>query len=185
MPSRVKVGHLRVADHLEQGVEADPRPHRAGLEVLGLERLVAGGREVGAERLVDRELGGRRRVRPDEHHLLGEVAQVGDVLVRERAEARADEQLGAQLLAGLHDLDGLLLAEGQGHPVRAGVLRAEDELAEVGGAARHRGVVRERGLALVGVGEEALQRGRGGQVDADEADLLGARLDERLRHAGT
>ena len=48
-----------------------------------------------------------------------------------------------ELLAGLHDLDGLLLAEREGHAVRSGVLRAEDELAEVGGAARDRDVVRE------------------------------------------
>ena len=80
-----------------------------------------------------------------------------------------------ELLAGLHHLDGLLLAEGQRHAVGAGVLRAEDELAEVGGAARHRDVVGEGGLALVDVGEEALQRGRGGEVDPDEADLLGVR----------
>ena len=91
--------------------------------------------------------------------------------MRERAEARPDEQLGVQLLAGLHDLDGLLLAERQRHAVRSGVLRAEDELAEVGGAAGNRDVVGEGGLALVDVLEEADQRGRGGEVDPDEADL--------------
>ena len=106
----------------------------------------------------------------------------------ERSEARPDEQIGAQLLPRLHDLDGLLLAERELHPAHTGVLRAEDELAEVGRASGHRDVVRERRLALVELAHEADERRRGGEVDADEADLVDLLLDERLReqerHAG-
>ena len=86
-----------------------------------------------------------------------------------------------ELLARLHHLDRLLLAERERHAVRAGVLRAEDELVEVGGAARNRDVVREGRLALVDRLEEPDQRGRGGEVDADEADLVDVLVDERLR----
>ena len=81
------------------------------------------------------------------------------------------QQSVLELLAGLHDLDGLLLAERELDAVGAGVLRAEDELAEVGGAGRDRDVVREGRLALVDALQEALQRGRRGEVDPDEADL--------------
>ena len=78
-----------------------------------------------------------------------------------------------ELLAGPHHLDGLLLAEGEDHAADAGVLGAEDELAEVGGAAGHRDVVREGGLALVDALEQALERRRRrGDVDADQADLV-------------
>ena len=69
------------------------------------------------------------------------------VVVREGAEAGADEQIGAELLAGPDHLDGLLLAEGEGDAAHAGVLGAEDELGEVGGAGRDGHVERERGAS--------------------------------------
>ncbi len=85
-----------------------------------------------------------------EHHLLGEVAQVRDRAVRERPEPGADLQVGAELLRGPHDLYRLLLAQVQRDAADAGILGAEDELAEVGGAAGDRDVVR-KGHAVIRV----------------------------------
>ena len=83
----------------------------------------------------------------------------------------------------LHDLDGLLLAERQAHAVDAGVLSAEDELAVVGRArrepGRRTGTSRRRPCRRRPRMPTSAEARR--EVDADEADLLRALVDERLR----
>ena len=113
-----ELGHPGVADHPEQGVQPDPRPHRGGLQVLGSERLLTGHREVDPQGLVDRQVERRRRERVEEHHLIGEVAQLGDGRVIQRTQARPDEQVGGQLLAGPYNLEALLLTEGEARRLR-------------------------------------------------------------------
>ena len=128
-----EVGHLGVADHLEEGVEPDPRAHRAGLEVVGLQRLVARRREVGAERLVDREVEGRRRERT------GKVICLAKSPGRRSPSAEmprlAPSEVGAELLAGRITWTASCSPSATS-ALRAAVLRGEDELAEVGGAGR-------------------------------------------------
>src|SRR3546814_7038940 len=97
-----------------------------------------------------------RGERPEEAHLIGEVTEVLHHGVGEGAEGRADQELGAELLPGPHDLHSLLLAEGEGHAADSGALSTEDELREVGGAFRDGDVVGEGGVSLV----EALEEDR-------------------------
>src|SRR3546814_4140215 len=52
-----------------------------------------------------------RGERPEEAHLIGEVTEVLHHGVGEGAEGRADQELGAELLPGPHDLHSLLRSE--------------------------------------------------------------------------
>ena len=82
--ARLKSSVFDVAEDVEQGVETDPRTHRARLHVLRLQRLDAGGGEVGVELLDDRQVGSGRRDRGVEEHALGVVTQRGDVATQGR-----------------------------------------------------------------------------------------------------
>ena len=99
-------------------METDPRLHRARLEVLRLELVVARGRQIVAKGLVHREVeveGGYDHRRT----IWSAKSPISDIDACENEAGRGrDEQVGAELLAGADDLDCFLLSERQGSPPR-------------------------------------------------------------------
>ena len=92
-------------------------------------------------------------------------------------------QRRVQLLGGVHDLDRLLLADGENDTVRPCRVRLQDELRIVRRPGRDRCVHREGGAVVpVHAFEDSFQRRRLCQVGPNHADLLDALLEEGIRH---